>query len=148
MKVILLEDVENLGKRFEVKDVADGYAIYYLLPRNLAKPATPENLAWLKRKIEQENKLSKEELQRLQELAQSISQTTITLKAKSTEDGKLFGSVKAMDLALALKEKGINIHRKQILLEKPIKETGEFEVKVNLGEGIQPSFKVVIEPES
>ncbi len=148
MKVILLKDLENIGKRYEVKEVAEGFAVYYLLPRKLAKIATPENLEWLRRKLERERKASLDQLEEARELAEKLSKTTVSLTAKVNEEGKLFGAIKAMDIALALKEQGINIHRKQILLEKPIKEAGEFEVKVDLGEGIQSAFKVIITPES
>ena len=146
MKVILLEDIEKLGHKYEIKEVSDGFAIYYLFPKKLAKPATPQNLAWLQKILEKQQRKSEEELKALQELAQKIENTTIVLKAKANQDGTLFGAVKAMDIALALKEKGITIHRKQLLLEKPIKQLGEYEIKVDLEE-FQPTLKVQVVPE-
>ena len=133
MKVILLEDVKKLGKKGDLIEVADGYARNYLLPRNLAREATEGGIKQLKQeKAALENKKRKER-QQAQALAAKLSEMTVTLKVKSGEQGKLFGSVTSKDISEALKEQhDIEVDRRKIELQEPIKSLGNYEVDIKL----------------
>lgn len=145
MKVILLEDVKKLGKKGDLIEVADGYARNYLLPRNLAREATEGGIKQLKQeKAALENKKRKER-QQAQALAAKLSEMTVTLKAKSGEQGKLFGSVTSKDISEALKEQhDIEVDRRKIELQEPIKSLGNYEVDIKLAPGIDAKLKVKI----
>ncbi|HQA60256.1 MAG: 50S ribosomal protein L9 [Tepidanaerobacteraceae bacterium] len=145
MKVILLEDVKKLGKKGDLIEVADGYARNYLLPRNLAREATEGGIKQLKQeKAALENKKRKER-QQAQALAAKLSEMTVTLKVKSGEQGKLFGSVTSKDISEALKEQhDIEVDRRKIELQEPIKSLGNYEVDIKLAPGIDAKLKVKI----
>lgn len=145
MKVILLEDVKKLGKKGDLIDVADGYARNYLFPRNLAREATEGSIKQLKQeKAALENK-KKKELQQAKELAAKLSKTTVTLKVKSGDQGKLFGSVTSKDISKALKEQHkIEVDRRKIELPEPIKSLGSYEVDVKLAPEVDAKLNVKI----
>lgn len=145
MKVILLEDVKKLGKKGDLIDVADGYARNYLFPRNLAREATKGSIKQLKQeKAALENK-KKKELQQAKELAAKLSKTTVTLKVKSGDQGKLFGSVTSKDISKALKEQHkIEVDRRKIELPEPIKSLGSYEVDVKLAPEVDAKLNVKI----
>lgn len=145
MKVILLEDVKKLGKKGDLVDVADGYARNYLFPRKLAREATEGGIKQLNQeKAALENKKRKE-LEQAKALAAKLSQMTVTLKVKSGEQGKLFGSVTSKDLSEALKEQhGIEVDRRKIELVEPIKSLGIYEIGVKLAPDVEAKLKVKI----
>ena len=95
MKVILLQDIENMGKKFEIKEVADGHANNFLIPQKLAKSATKEALAWLGVQKELISKLAEGELKKAQELASSLDDLEVTIAMKVGDEGQLFESVNA-----------------------------------------------------
>ena len=132
MEVILREDVDNLGHRGQVVKVAAGYARNFLVPRRLAVPATESN----KKIVEQERlgHLRKEakSAAEAQELANSMSAVSVTIKQKAGENDQLFGSVTSQDLADALSKQGYNIERKKIALDHPIRTIGEHKVAIKL----------------
>lgn len=132
MKVILKEDIKKLGKMGQIVDVADGYARNYLVPRGLAIEANTKNI----RSIEHEKKILQEKAKKLKDsahdLASRISTMTLSVKAKSGEEGKLFGSITTMDIVEALRNEGIEIDKKKISLEEPIKRLGSYSVSVKL----------------
>ena len=148
-KVLLREDVDDLGARGEIVRVRAGYARNYLLPRNLAVEATAGNV----RGIEQERAalLKKEAKERATAEAQSQQMGSLVLefKRKAGEQGHLYGSVTSMDLAEALKERGYEIDRHRIHLREPLKRLGEFNVPVRLHREvtIELQVKVVAEGE-
>ena len=125
--------------------MADGYARNYLLPRNLAREATEGGIKQLKQeKAALENKKRKER-QQAQALAAKLSEMTVTLKVKSGEQGKLFGSVTSKDISEALKEQhDIEVDRRKIELQEPIKSLGNYEVDIKLAPGIDAKLKVKI----
>jgi large subunit ribosomal protein L9 len=132
MKVILKEDVDNLGFIGEIVTVKDGYARNYLLPRNLAVVASTKNIKELehhKRIIQQKVIKAKNAAE---EMAKKISANPVVIKAKAGEEEKLFGSVTNINIVEALKEMGFDINRKKILLDEPIKRLGEYNIKVYL----------------
>lgn len=132
MEVILRQDIEKLGARGQIVNVADGYARNYLLPRRLAVPATEAN----KKIIEQERQahLRREarEKAEAEELARMLAGVTVTLRQKAGEHDQLFGSVTALDIAQALADQNFQIDRRKIQLEHPIKQLGEYKVPIRL----------------
>ncbi|MCE5312236.1 MAG: 50S ribosomal protein L9 [Nitrospiraceae bacterium] len=132
MKVILKEEVRNLGHMGEIVSVKDGYARNFLIPQGLAVEANMGNVKELeneKRKIQQKAAKMKASAQ---ELASKISAVSVEIKAKAGEEDKLFGSVTAMDIAEALKTKGFDIDKKKIVLDEPIKRLGDFKVDIKV----------------
>lgn len=132
MKVILYEEVKNLGKIGEVVDVSDGYARNFLIPKKFAVEANVKNIRELtheKKKIEEKAKKIKSAAQQLSE---KVSALTLTLLAKAGEEEKLFGSITTMDIAEALKKEGIDIERKKIHLDEPIKRLGSYSIPIKI----------------
>lgn len=144
MKVILKEDVPNLGKAGQIIKVKDGYARNFLLPKGLALLADEKNMKLLeyqKKKIEEE---AKKKRQDAESVAQRLSETQLLIKAKAGEDQKLFGSVTSKDIAEALEKEGFSIDKKQVNIVEPIKRVGEYEVDVKLHGNIVAKVKVNI----
>lgn len=132
MKVILKEDVKNLGSMGQVVTVADGFARNFLVPKGLAVEASSKNIKALehaKRVIQEKAQKAKDAMR---ELADKLSGFTLVIKAKAGEEGKLFGSVTSMDIAEQLKQEGYDIDRKKISLEEPIKRLGSYAVTIRL----------------
>ncbi|ACX53212.1 ribosomal protein L9 [Ammonifex degensii KC4] len=147
MRVILLKDVPSLGKAGEVVNVAEGYARNYLIPRRLAEPADEKKMAELKRRAEQKAKAEAAKLEAAKKLADQLSATTLTLKVRAGEGGKLFGAVTAKEIAAAIaQELGTEIDKKQVMLESPIKEIGTYTVEVRLAAGVVGKVKVEVVP--
>ena len=144
MKVILLKDTEKLGKKGEIKNVADGYARNFLIPNKLAALATKSELA----KLEEQKKIgaekAEEELKFYQEIANQIDGLELEIPAKVAEEGKLFGAVTASQIAEKLKEKNFEIKKEQIKLEEPIKEIGEYEAIVEFPHNLESKIKIII----
>lgn len=133
MKVIFLKDVPRVGKRHDIKEVNDGYAMNFLLPRKLAEPATPKAVAQLeerKKKVELEREM---EMNLLLNHLKEIKGKTVHISAKADENGHLFSGIKARDIEDALqKQHGAIIGEEFIVLPKPIKEVGEFEIPIEI----------------
>ncbi len=144
MKVILREDIKDLGHIGEMLTVKEGYARNFLLPRGLALEANLKNVKALeheKRKIQETVRKAKSGAE---DLSSNIAAVTITIKAKAGEEDKLFGSVTAMDIAEALKQEGLDIDRRKILLEEPIKRLGNFTVSVKVHPEVSAQFTVQV----
>lgn len=136
MKVILKEDVKNLGLAGSVVNVADGFARNYLIPRNLAVEASAKNIKVLeqeRKKIEEAAKKAKESAR---EISNRLSTVTIQIQAKAGEEGKLFGSITNADISEALKKEGFDIEKKKIVLDEPIKRLGSYTVNVKVYQDI------------
>jgi large subunit ribosomal protein L9 len=144
MKIILQEEVEKLGHRGEVVDVASGYARNYLLPRSLAIPATEGNLKRLDQIRGRLAKRTAAEKMTAQQLAEMLSKVTITLVRKAGETDHLFGSVTPADIAEALSAQGLTVDKRRIHLEEPIKLLGEYEVPIKLVHDVASSVKVIV----
>lgn len=133
MKVILLQDVKGHGKKGDVVNASDGYARNYLLPKGLAVEANAKNLTELKNKKAAEDKRKQQEYEEAKMLAEKISKVQVEIKAKSGENGKLFGSVTNKEIADVLKSKhGLSIDKKKIVLPEPIKSLGSFQLEVKV----------------
>ena len=132
MKVILREDVKNLGTAGSVVNVADGYARNYLIPKNVAVEANTKNIKGLEHQKRQIEDRAKKIRDAAQDLSAKLSSLTLTMTAKAGEEEKLFGSVTTMDIAEALKNEGFDIERKKIMLDEPLKRLGTYTVGVKV----------------
>ncbi len=144
MKIILLQDIKNLGKKYEIKEVADGYARNFLFPKNLAKPATEKMMKWLELQKETEAKKAESELQKVQSLASSVDGLEVVIPVKVGEEGQLFESIDSKKVCEKIKELGFKIKKDQIELVQPIKELGEFPVKIHFKHNLEAEIKVIV----
>ncbi len=145
MKVIFNVDVKGQGKKGEMKEVSDGYARNYLLPRKLASEATADNINTMKLKEKAKAALIAKEKAEAEENAKRLSAITVTIRAKAGGAGKLFGSVTSQEISDALREQhGINIEKNKIVQAEPIKTFGSYTVKAKLGYEISGSVNVLV----
>lgn len=144
MKVILLKDVENIGKKFEVKEVKSGYARNFLLPNNLAKIATEEAIATLEAQKEVLEKKAEEELKLTQEMASKIDGLEVMISVKIGDKDQLFEKINSQKIADKLKEMGFDVKKSQIEIEKPIQELGEFPVKVRFSHNLESVITLIV----
>ncbi|MDD5144867.1 MAG: 50S ribosomal protein L9 [Candidatus Pacebacteria bacterium] len=147
MRVILLQDVENVGKKYEVKEVKNGFARNFLLPQGLVKQATKEALIWLETQKEIVEKIAEEELKGMQDLVSRIDGQEIIFPVRVGEEDQLFEAVNAQKVAEKLKESGFNVKKSQIALDKPIKELGEYPIKIKFDHNLEAEIKLVIDKE-
>ena len=146
MKVILTQDVAKLGKSGEMKNVTDGYATNFLIPRKLAVPAAGGAYrAWQHDIASREEKRSRERAD-AEIAATRIASTTLTMGVKVGEGGKLYGSITAKDIADALGRRGIVVDRHKIELDEPLKSLGTYKVAIKVMSGMTPEVTVVVEP--
>lgn len=147
MKVILLQDIENVGRKYEVKTVADGYAKNFLFPKKLAQIATENALAWAKTQHEIHAKAIEKELQEIQGKASSLDGQEISMDVKVGDQNQLFESINAQKIAERLKEAGFDIDKKQVDLREPIKELGEYQVRVEFPHNLEAEIKLIVNAE-
>jgi large subunit ribosomal protein L9 len=148
MRLILQEDVEKLGARGQVVEVAEGYARNYLLPRKLALAATPGNLKRLEQIRATFAKREATEKDSAQKLAELLASVSITLVRKAGENDQLFGSVTSVDIADALAAQGYTIDKRKIQLDEPIKLVGEYQVSIKLHGELTAPVKLVVQREA
>lgn len=146
MKVILLQNVANIGTAGTVKEVRNGYSFNFLLPKGLAKIATPQAIAQAKKLVLKLTKEQSDKLADLKALATSLADTQVVIKMKA-EKGTLFGSVGSEEIATALKISGKYVDAKVLKIEKPIKTVGIHTVEADFGRGVKASFDVSVESE-
>lgn len=147
MKVILCEDVKNLGLAGAQVNVAEGYGRNYLLPKKLAVPATPQNLKRLQQQLNSKKGRELRVQRDAQYLAERIASQPLTVKSQAGEGGKLFGSVTSADLEAALAERGIDVDKRKIVLEEPIKMVGTYTVPVKLHHEVTAQLTVLVQPQ-
>ncbi len=147
MKVILLQDIEGLGKKYEIKDVKDGYARNLLLPEKMARAATKQALKWLADQKEVIEKEAEEDLKKAQASASDLDGSELSITVKVGDEGQLFESINSQKIAEKLKEMGFEVKKSQIKLENPIKELGEFPVNIILAHNLEAEIKVIITAE-
>jgi large subunit ribosomal protein L9 len=144
-QAILLSDVEGLGEAGEAIDVSPGYLRNFLVPRKLAQPATAASLEDARRRQERAAEAERLAAERAQETASLLSRTVLTISHRAGEDGRLFGSVTATEIAEAIQAaRGIKIDRKKIRLSDPIRETGTYMVEVELPGGAAAKVKTIV----
>lgn len=147
MKVILLQDVNKIGKKYEVKNVSDGHARNFLIPNGLAKPATKEALEWLEVQKEIIGKKAENDLKETEDQVLNIDGMELIIPVKIGDEGQLFESINAQRISEKFKELGFDIKKSQIALEDPIKETGEFPVKIHFAHNLEAEIKIIIAEE-
>jgi large subunit ribosomal protein L9 len=146
MEIILLKDLDELGLEGDIVKVAKGYARNYLIPRGIAFEATPQNVNSIeqrRKKIELRKVKAKEEAEQLKE---KMSEVLVQISQKAGEEGKLYGSVTSMDIAAGLEKQGMVVDRRKLILDKPIKVVGEYDVPVKIYPEVIGSIKVVVSP--
>lgn len=142
MKVILLETIDRLGKMGEVACVAEGYARNYLIPRNKAKAATPGNMKMLETLKKKEAAEETKMLEEANALAAKITNLSLTIGAQAGDEEKLFGSVSNDAISEALAGEGINIDKKDISIDEPIKKLGVYQVTVKIHPQVKATLRV------
>jgi large subunit ribosomal protein L9 len=148
-QAILLKDVENVGERGDVIDVSSGYLRNYLLPRKLAQSATPGAIQEAKRRMDAAEKAAKDMADRAQENAALLSRTVLTIPQAAGDDGRLFGSVTAQDIADAIKQaRGLKVDKRRVHLDEPIKTAGTHMVTVEVHDGVTADVKTIVTPEA
>ena len=147
MKVIFLQDVKGKGKKGEIKDVASGYAYNYLIPNKLAIIATTTNMKEAEAFQESSDKRKEQEHEQAKELAVKLADTTITIKTKAGEGGKLFGAITSKQIGDALAEEKIKIDRRKIILDEPIKSIGTTVVQIKIHPEVTATLKIKVEEE-
>lgn len=146
MEIILTQDVKSLGKKGDRVKVSEGYARNYLLPKKLGVEANARNLNDLKLAKAHEAKLAKEELEAAQALRERIEAGEVKLSIKGGRDGRTFGSIAGKEIAEAAKSQlGLDIDKKKIRMDEPIKSAGIFNLPVRLHRDVTASLKVIVE---
>lgn len=149
MKVILLKDVEGLGKIGELKEVANGYARNFLLPKKLAAGATPQLLANYQQRVASEQRKTEKQNEHNQQQADRLGQITLTFKARVGRQGRLYGSITSQDIAAGLRDsEGIAIDRRMIELHDPIRMLGTYHVPIKIAQKLTPQITVNVVDES
>ncbi len=147
MRVILLKSIENLGEKGDVKEVANGYARNFLLPNNLVKPATKKALEELKKQKELVAQKAEQELKGIELFVSQVDGQEIEIPMKLKEDGKIYGSITPFKISQALKKKGFDIKKAQVILKEPVKKLGEYPVTINFDHGLEAEAKVIVSEE-
>ncbi len=145
MKVILMQRVEGLGESGEVVEVADGYARNYLMPRGLAEKATRDSMVRWEQEQARRQRTADRARNEARDTAAALEGTEVQISARAGESGKLFGSVTSQQIAAAVADKtGIGLDRRKIVLEEPLRELGEYEIRIALHEEVDVTIKVVV----
>ncbi|NLT22699.1 MAG: 50S ribosomal protein L9 [Syntrophorhabdus sp.] len=148
MKLILIEDVQGTGKKGDAVTVRDGYGRNFLVPRGLAVQATLGNVARFENIVRSVSNKKARDLETASELKAKLEETTLTIKKKAGEDGRLFGSVTHKDIVEAVQAfSGVEVDRKLIRLEEPIKSTGSHTVVIHLQPDVNAEVKIEVEKE-
>ena len=144
MKVILLDDVAKLGRRGEVRDVSDGYARNFLIPKKLALSASAGNMKNLEHIKVQANAKADRVKSDAEALRQRIESLSLEERRQASEEGKLFGSVTSQDIVDFLDKHGVKVERRRVHLDEPIKTLGETSVPIRLHQDVTAHFKVSV----
>jgi large subunit ribosomal protein L9 len=145
MKIIFLQDVRGVAKKYDVKEVSDGYARNFLLPQNLAEPATAAAMKKIEKFKESQEREDHELEKRLHEIAKTLSDTALQFEMEADEHGSIFGSINKEAILKALRDhKFIANERVEIDLEQPIKKVGEYVVPIDLRKGISVKLKISV----
>jgi large subunit ribosomal protein L9 len=147
MKVLFLKDVPKIGKKYEVKEVSDGYARNFLFPRKMAEPATKETETKISKMRNEMAEMKKVDEDLLMKNLETLAQTAITMQGKANEKGHLFAAIHKEEIISELRKSGISVPAEYIMFGKPIKETGEHLVSFSVG-GKQGFFKLTVTGEN
>jgi len=145
MKVIFLQDVKGQGKKGEIKEVSDGYARNFLIPKGLAVEATKTRMKEIQEQQEKQRKTQEKEKAEAVKIQQNLNGQSVTIKARTGGGDKLFGAVTAKEIAEAIeKQFKVNIDRKKIELTEPIKHLGEYSIKIKIYPSVQAEMQVIV----
>jgi len=147
MKVILLKDIPNTGKKHDIKEVSAGFARNFLFLKGLAIVADAESLKNLEAKKKADNQKAEQELKETEKIVAKLNGSEVEIKVKAGDEGQLFESINKQKIAEHLKEMGLNISKDQVDLEAPIKETGEFPVKLRFDHNLEADIRIIISKE-
>lgn len=148
MKVILKEDIKNLGKKGQMVETSDGYARNYLIPRELAVQANSANINEMKLKQKAEQERKKNELDNARKLAERLKGVIVTIKGKAGENGRLYGAVTSADIAEALRQQyEVDVDKKKVHLPEPIKAVSENDIEISLYPEVSVRITVKVEAE-
>jgi len=145
MKIILLQNVEGLGKQWEVKEVADGYARNFLFPQSLAKPATTKDIDDAEKKFAEMEARAVADLKGVEELVAKLDGYEIKIPVKVGEEGQLYAQISTKQIASALEAEGFSIQERFIKIAEPIKELGEFLVTLEFDHRLEAEIRVIVE---
>lgn len=149
MKVILLQDIKNVGKKEEIINANDGYARNYLFPKKLAIEATKDNLLKLQAKKTAETNKKNAEIEANKKIAKKMEEMNLIIKAKAGSNGKIFGGITSKEISEELKKQyNFEVDKKKIILKETIKNLGEFSVEIKFGDGVIGNLKISIQEES
>ncbi len=144
MKVILLQDVKKQGKKDQIIEVSDGYAQNYLIKNGLAVSATNSNKKILEKELDRRQALENANIEECKEIAEKLKNMEVTIKVKTGEQDKVFGTVSSKQICEELKKKGINIDKKKIIIDYPIDTLGTHNVKIALHKKVEGVIKVIL----
>jgi len=147
MQVVLLEDVENLGKQYEIKEVADGHARNLLIPKGLVKVATDEAIQWANDMQALQAEKAAEELEQVGDTASGIEGLEVEFAVKVGDQDQLFEKINAQKIALKLKEMGYNVKKSQVTLGADIEEIGDFDAKVKFDHNLESDINIIVTAE-
>lgn len=147
MKVIFLQDVKGQGKKGEIKNVSEGYAQNFLIPRGLVRPATEGNVKTLEQQTAAEQKRKQKEKEEAIELGKKLEEMTVQLKAKAGEGGRLFGAITSKQVAEALEKASVKLDKRKIEMHDPIRTLGVTQVPVKLHPEVKSTLKVQVTEE-
>lgn len=148
MKVILLKNVEGIGKKGEIKNAADGHARNFLIPNKLAIIATDKAIKELEKEKELEAQKAEQELQHVEEVVSQIDGLEIEVPTKVDDNGKLYGSINDQKVSQFFKDRGFDIKKNQIKILQPIKEIGEYPITITFDHGLEAEIKLIIVDET
>ncbi|REK53490.1 MAG: 50S ribosomal protein L9 [Thermobacillus sp.] len=147
MKVIFLQDVKGQGKKGEVKDVSEGYARNFLIPRGLAKEASQGNLKTLEVQKQSEARRKQQEKEEAESLGKKLDAMTVVIRAKAGEGGRLFGAITSKQVSEALAKEGIEVDKRKIELDEPIRTLGVTKVPIKLHPQVRATLSVQVTEE-
>lgn len=145
MKVILLEDVENLGRKWDIKEVADGYARNLLIPKKLVKPATEKEVEEAEKMQAAAEAKAQKELESVEKLASKLDGYELKISVSVGDEGQLYSQVSVTQVSSALAEAGFKVSSKYIKIKEPIKELGEFPVTIEFDHGLEVEIQMIVE---
>lgn len=147
MKVILLKDVPKVGKKFDIKEVADGFARNFLILKKLAKPATGAAIKALEIERAMVEAVAEMDLKQTEELVAVLDGQEIEIAVKVSNDGTLYGGLTSLKISKILQEKGFKVKKNQVKLMEPIKEIGDHEVTLEFDHGLEAKIKIIVSEE-
>lgn len=144
MKVVLLKDVRKIGRIYEIKEVADGYAVNFLIPQKLAKEANRETVEWALARQKSSEEKAKTSLDKIAKISSQMDGLEVEISAKTGDKGQLFEKINSVKIALKLQEMGFDVKKNQIVLDGDIKEAGEYEAKIVFDHNLECQIKIIV----